>query len=71
MPNQRIKCVKTGGDGRGQNYREYIITAASDVADLPNSKTAAPDTADIGSIAYTQDMEHTYMLGPDDTWREV
>jgi len=71
MANQRIKCVKTGGDGRGQNYREYIITAAADVADLPNSDTPAPNTADIGSVAYTQDMEKTYMLGPDNVWREV
>lgn len=67
----RIKIVKTGGEGHGMNYREFIITAASDVANLPNSKTPAPKTADIGSIAYTQDLEKTYMLGTDDTWREV
>ena len=66
-----IKCVKTGGEGRGQNYREFIITAAADVANLPNSKTPAPNTADIGSVAYTQDMEKTYILGPDNVWREV
>ena len=66
-----IKIVKSGGDGHGMNYREFIISAAADVANLPNSETAAPDTADIGSVAYTQDMEHTYMLGPDNVWREV
>ena len=66
-----IKNVKSGGDGHGMNYREYIITAAADVANLPNSQTPAPDTADIGSVAYTQDMSKMYMLGPDDVWREV
>ena len=24
-----------------------------------------------GSIAYLQDLTKTYLLGPDDTWREV
>ncbi len=66
-----IQIVKSGGDGHGQNYREFIITAAADVANLPNSQTPAPNTADIGSVAYTQDMEKTYMLGPDNVWREV
>lgn len=66
-----IKIVKSGGEGHGINYREFIITAAADVANLPNSQTPAPNTADIGSVAYTQDMSKMYMLGPDDVWREV
>ena len=66
-----IKVVKSGGEGHGMNYREFIITAAADVANLPNSQTPAPNTADIGSVAYTQDMSKMYMLGPDDVWREV
>jgi len=66
-----IKIVKSGGDGHGPNYREFILSSAADVSDLPNSETPAPDTADIGSVAYTQDMEKTYMLGPDNVWREV
>lgn len=66
-----IKIVKSGGEGHGMNYREFIITAAADVANLPNSQTPAPNTADIGSVAYTQDMSKMYMLGPDDIWREV
>ncbi len=66
-----IKTVKSGGEGHGMNYREFIITAAADVANLPNSQTPAPNTADIGSVAYTQDMSKMYMLGPDDVWREV
>ena len=66
-----IKIVKSGGEGHGMNYREFIITAAADVANLPNSQTHAPNTADIGSVAYTQDMSKMYMLGPDDVWREV
>ncbi len=66
-----IKIVKSGGDGHGIYYREFILSSAADVANLPNSKTPAPDTADIGSVAYTQDMEKTYILGPDNVWREV
>ena len=66
-----IKIVKSGGEGHGMNYREFIITAAADVASLPNSQTPAPNTADIGSVAYTQDMSKMYMLGTDDVWREV
>ena len=66
-----IKIVTTGGEGKGQNYREFILSSSADVSNLPNSTTPAPDTADVGSIAYTQDMEHTYMLGPDNVWREV
>ena len=66
-----IKIVTTGGEGKAQNYREFILSSSADVSNLPNSKTPAPNTAEVGSVAYTQDMEHTYMLGPDDTWREV
>ena len=66
-----IKIVKAGGEGHGPNYKEFILTSSTDVADLPNSKSPAPDTCDIGSLAYTQDLEKTYMLGPDDVWREV
>ncbi len=66
-----ISTVKTGGDGRGMYYREFLLTSTADVANLPDRNTPAPDTADVGSIAYTQDMEHTYMLGADNVWREV
>lgn len=64
-----VKLVKRGGDGREENYKEFMISAAADVSSLPTGLTdpsAAP-----GSVAYTQDMEHTYMLGTDNTWREV
>ena len=65
------KIVKTGGDGHDINYREIIIERVADVSDLPNSKSPLPNTAEIGSIAYLQDMSKTYLLGPDDVWREV
>ena len=71
MNNPRIKIIKQGGEGHGMYYTEFMLTAASDKSDLPNSQTPAPDTAAIGSQAYTQDMEHTYILGTDDVWREV
>ena len=56
-----IKQVVRGGPGRDEYYREFILTAADDVSDLPTA----------GSVAYLQDMSKTYLLGPDDTWREV
>ncbi len=66
-----ITIVKTGGPGDAQYHREFMLTDENDVSDLPNSQTAPPDTAAQGSIAYTQDLAHTYMLGTDDVWREV
>ena len=66
-----IRIAKQGGEGHGPNYKEFILTSTADVTSLPNSQTAAPDTADVGSVAYTQDMTHTYLLGNDDVWREV
>ncbi len=65
------QIIKTGGEGRSRKYREIIITDETDVQSLPDKDTPDPNTTDIGSIAYTQDMEHTYMLGPDNQWREV
>lgn len=66
-----IKIAKAGGDGHGPNYKEFIISSAADVSDLPTFRSAAPNTAEAGSVAYTQNMEHTYLLGADDIWREV
>lgn len=71
MNNPRIKIIKRGGEGYGMYYTEFMITDASDKDDLPNSQTPPPDTAAIGSQAVTQDMEHSYVLGTDDVWREV
>lgn len=64
-----IVCVKRGDEFHDPNYKEFVITDESDVANLPTGLTdpsAAP-----GSQAYTQDMEHTYLLGTDNVWREV
>ena len=58
-----IKCVKRGDEYHDNDYREFIITDENDVSDLPEAAA--------GSLAYTQDMEHTYMLGTDGVWREV
>lgn len=71
MDNPRIKIIKRGGEGMSMYYTEFMITDASDVNDLPNSKTPPPNTAAIGSQAYTQDLTHNYVLGNDDEWREV
>ncbi len=64
-----IKGVKRGDEFHDVNYKEFIITDENDVADLPTGLTDPPAAA--GSLAYTQDMEHTYMLGTDNVWREV
>jgi hypothetical protein len=66
-----IQIVKRGGDGQPYFYKEFMISSESDVANLPTSKTAPPDTAAIGSQAYTQDLSHASLLGTDDVWREV
>lgn len=64
-----IQMVKRGGEGHEADYKEFLISGTADVANLP-TKTTDPSAA-YGSVAYTQDMEHTYMLGPDNVWREV
>ena len=64
-----IKIVTSGGEGHGPNYKEFMISAEADVANLPDKDSDPP--AALGSVAYTQDMEHSYLLGPDNVWREV
>ncbi len=66
-----IKQVVRGGPGKDENYREFIMTAAADASDLPNSQSGTEQKTVAGSIAYLQDMSKTYLLGPDDVWREV
>lgn len=65
-----VKQVVRGGPGKEATYREFIISSASDVSSLPNSASTSQPTC-AGSIAYTQDLSKTYLLGPDDVWREV
>jgi len=66
-----IKQVVRGGPGRDENYREFIMSSASDASNLPNSQSGTEQKTTAGSIAYLQDMTKTYLLGPDDVWREV
>ena len=66
-----IKQVVRGGPGKDENYREFIMTEAADASDLPNSQSGTEQKTVAGSIAYLQDMSKTYLLGPDDVWREV
>ncbi len=61
--------VKWGGDGHEGNYKEIMMDSSSDLSLLPNANTDPP--AAPGSVAYTKDMEHSYLLGPDNVWREV
>lgn len=64
-----IHLVKWGGDGHEANYKEFLISGTSDVANLPKKDTDPP--AAVGSVAYTEDLEHTYMLSPENTWEDV
>jgi len=66
-----IKQVVRGGPGKDEYYREFIITAATDVSNLPNSQSSTETRATAGSVAYLQDLSKIYLLGPDDVWREV
>ena len=67
-----IFTVTKGGDGKGLNYREMIMTDASDLPNLPTSTpNSKGEIASIGSKAYTQDGQHFYVLGTDGVWREV
>ena len=62
-----IKVVVSGGEGKPVRYKEFLISSSDDVSDLPTTS----DKVSAGSIAYTQDLAHSYLLGPDMTWREV
>lgn len=64
-----IVGVKRGDEYHDPNYKEFIISGAADVANLPTGLTDPP--AAPGSQAYTQDLLHMYLLGPDNVWREV
>ena len=66
-----IRQVVCGGPGHTNFYREFIISSASDVSNLPDNSGDTMCECDPGSIAYTQDMIHIYMLGNDYVWREV
>ena len=66
-----IKQVVRGGPGHDENYREFIISSASDVSSLPKSTSGTEQKTTAGSVAYLQDLGKVYLLGPDDTWREV
>ncbi len=67
-----IRIVAKGGDGKSPNYREFVISSAADVSDLPTTvRNSAGEVADAGSVAYLQDLSKAYMLGPDNVWREV
>ncbi len=66
-----IHTVKAGTK-TDSAYREFVIGSASDVANLPTpTPNADGETAGPGSIAYTEDLTHFYLLGPDGVWREV
>ena len=66
------KVVVIGGPGKDTKYREYVMDSESDKANLPgltansNGEISAP-----GSVAYTADMAHSYVLSPSGSWTEV
>lgn len=62
-----VQVVKTASEGQPIYYKEFMISSEDDVSSLP---TSAGEVSP-GSQAYTQDLEHTYLLGNDYVWREV
>ena len=64
--------IVKAGNKQASRYREFIINSESDVSTLPTSTPNSDgEVAAPGSVAYTKDLSHAYMLGPDDVWREV
>lgn len=51
--------------------KTYMISSVDDVSGLPTSNGLSSNKCAHGSIAYTNDMQHVYMLGNDDVWREI
>jgi len=67
-----MKSIVKAGSKLAQNYREIVISSEADVSTLPTSTPNSDgEVAGAGSVAYTQDLAHVYVLGPDDVWREV
>lgn len=66
-----IKVVQKGGPGKAPLWQELVMSSVSDVAQLPTAGGSDGEAAAYGSIAYTHDLEHVYLLGADDIWREV
>lgn len=53
---------------------EFLIESTSEVASLPTNSSDGADglrRCYPGSVAYTPDLEHIYLLGQDDVWHEV
>ncbi len=56
---------------------EYLLRNSGEVASLPTSTqpgwdgTKRLEPCYPGSCAYTPDLEHIFMLGPDDVWHEA
>lgn len=66
-----ISVITKGGSGKSGNYKEFLMTSASDVSNLPTSVRSSNGVASVGSVAMTEDMEHTYILSPENVWEEV
>lgn len=66
--------VKRNDAPNSYSLSEYILRSADRVSSLPTSTQTGADgepTCYPGSVAYTGDLEHIYILSPDDTWKEV
>ena len=54
------------------NDRLFLLEEPDDYLSLPTSTpNDSGEITAIGSKAVTQDLEHGYLLGVDNTWREV
>lgn len=64
-----IVLVKRGDTG-ALRYCEYVLDSAADFGKLPVSSNDTGSPA-IGSVAYTGDMSHIYLLGANNKWGEI
>ncbi len=71
MNGERIKVIVRGGPGHDADYQEFLMTSTSDKDDLPKASSPPKIRASAGSKAYTKDLQHFFMLSPQDEWEEV
>lgn len=66
--------VRTNDKSNSTSLTEFLIQSVAEVASLPTDLAEGAGGLQRvypGSVAYTPDLEHIYMLGQDSVWHEV
>lgn len=68
-----VVLIRSNDEPNSMSLNEYLVESEDDVAMLPTSsqKNAGETTCYPGSVAYTPDLEHIWVLGIDDTWHAI